>query len=108
MEKRNNFFKECRNSNGYKVSLAGDAEAPRSVSANQRDIHPTLGGAIFQEPNSGADGTLYHFVQDPFEGTEATHNGTSIPLPICILWWTGQIRSFISYERVPSCSHIEH
>ena len=69
MEKCNNFFKECRNTDENKVLLAGNGESAVATTAPQHSMDPAFGGALFQEPSGGPDGTLHYFIQ--VDGTES-------------------------------------
>ena len=80
-EKRNNFFKECRNCDGYHETITGEAEARVATTTTQRNVDPAFGGAIYQVPAAGS-GTLYDYKQDAFEGTVANHTATHIPLTL--------------------------
>ena len=81
-EKRNNFFKECRNCDGFKMASDGSTVQDAVVSVITKNIDPAFGGAIFQKPADGGNGTLYDYVQDPYEGTVANNTATHIPLTL--------------------------
>ena len=57
-EKRNNFFKECRNCDGFKMTSDGSAVQDAVVSVITKNIDPAFGGAIYQKP---ADGVVARF-----------------------------------------------
>jgi hypothetical protein len=80
-EKRNNFFKECQNIDGYHETITGAAEARVTATTTQRNVDPAFGGATYQVPAAGT-GVLYDYIQDVFEGTVANHTDTHIPLTL--------------------------
>ena len=80
-EKRNNFFKECRNCTGYLNVETGADEKATTVTVHQRDMDPAFGGAVYKKPDAGA-GTTNDFTLDPFEGTLANNVSTHIPLTL--------------------------
>ena len=82
MEKQNNFFKECCNSDGYGLSVDGSAVAATALSSTHiKNVDPAFGGAIYQRPATGT-GTSGDYYQDVFEGTVANNVTTHIPLTL--------------------------
>jgi len=80
-EKRNNFFKECRNIDGDKLAVVGSAIEGTAITATTRNVDAAFGGAVYRQHATGT-GTQYEFINDSFEGTVADNTGTNIPLTL--------------------------
>ena len=104
-EKRNNFFKECRNCDGYHETITGEDAGRVATTTTQRNVDPAaaFGGAIYKKPSYCGYWNVVRLCSGCVRrnGGKSHRHTYSFDVDIFFVrvwWWTRQILSTLCYE----------